>query len=326
LVELGQTSKHRKRRKDQKERCDQRTAKIFSECSLNLLRPKILLTFTIFIIAALQINQAYPGNLTYSKEFTYPENPIFLTLTSDDIVQNITQELITGAGEGSFLGNLLQSWHLISVILLVIILTIITVAYMISKSFNIPNLKAWADTELCQLIATAVIIILVFILILVLNGISESIATSLFPDLALDEEQPKHIQIAEIYLEKTIESIETSARGLLRQNINLGIIATKREGYSLQTLPYIAYSENKNAYKRLDMTRNNSLFNHYARILLSLKVQEIFIKTVGLYLGPFFLLIGIILRSLFVTRKAGGLCISIGFGLIFAPPCNYFST
>ena len=254
-------------------------------------------------------------------------NEIF-SETNETFVSEYAEELVGGA-HGSLLASILINWPVVSIIFILIMLVLISVAYMFSKAFNLPSVKAWADTEITQLIVSAIIVVILVSALLFLGMLSELIVTGAFSDFSFDSGPnalPKHVQIADFYMKEALKSVESAAKDLLKENIELGKIATKREGISIQTLPFIASSSNKNAYKRLDMTRNNVIFQHYGRIISSLKAQEVFMNGIGLYIGPFFLLAGVVLRAFFMTRRAGGLFIAIGIGLLFVYPLAYSLT
>ena len=245
------------------------------------------------------------------------------SLNNETFVSGYINQTISGAPHGSLLADMLINWPIISIIFIIIMLAITTIAIMLSKSFNIPQLNAWALTEMNQLIVSAIIVVILLATLLFLDSVVDYIASEAFPDVSLGHSSPAHVQIANLYLNSTINSVKGAAKDLLEENVKLGELATKRRGRNYQTVPWVANSENKNAYKRLDMTRNMNILNHYGRVISSLKVQQIFINGIGLYIGPFFLLLGVILRSFFMTRRAGGLFISIGIGLLFILPLTY---
>lgn len=230
-------------------------------------------------------------------------------------------------GPGSdWLTSILVRWKLVSAILLAIMLSILVILRMINNSLNNRYLSMWINTELNQLFVNALIIGLLILVIGWLDMMSDTIVQEVLTDLSFNTSSgapPKYIQVADYYLDSYIEVARKDAYHLLRQNVELGKLATTRHGWNLQTLPYLAESDNKNAYKRMDMVRNNVIFTHYGRIISSLYIQKIFLDSIGVYVGPFLLLLGVVLRSFFLTRRAGGLFMSIGIGIMFFYPLTY---
>jgi len=85
----------------------------------------------------------------------------------------------------------------------------------------------------------------------------------------------------------------------------------------------MAYSDSPDSALKLTIERNTILMDYYGNVLASLKAQQYFLNAVGFTVGPLFIVLGLIFRSFFLTRKMGGLLLAIGIGLIVVLPLTY---
>ena len=55
--------------------------------------------------------------------------------------------------------DLLKDWRAISLAVTMLVIVIIAIAYAVGHGFEIPELKAWAATELAQAVATILVLL-----------------------------------------------------------------------------------------------------------------------------------------------------------------------
>ncbi|MCC7552131.1 hypothetical protein KO317_00510 [Candidatus Micrarchaeota archaeon] len=248
----------------------------------------------------------------------------FSNTTSEGLFIDATQGGILEPG--SVISNTwLKNWVLMAIIVILISFAFVALAYIISKTFNITILKAWADVELSQIIVSGIMLALIIVGLGVLDSISELLIIDIFENLGIEcvEGQQKAICIANLYLDDTFDTTNKAAKNLMSETLTIGRRAALKEGWALQTLPYMSFSESPDANLRLIVERNSILIDYYGNILASLKAQKYFLNAIGFSIGPIFIVLGLIFRSFFLTRKMGGLLMAIGIGVIVVLPLTY---
>lgn len=250
---------------------------------------------------------------------------VFIALAALSFSQNTTELIEEQTGKVSL--ELVQSWQLLAVAALMISTILVAIAYAIGKGLEMPELQAWAGTELRQVFSNAVLIVFLFVAIGFIDTLSMLIINDAAPGglhCDIGDNCLKTVSIA--YLDDYISAAEISIKDTVKNNMkasawagrSVGIYGTSiKVGQISLTFPLAAY-------KVLDVDRYSIVFGYYTGVLSSLYSQKFFIEQFAFKVGPVILALGIVGRSFFITRKTGGLLIAIAAGVMFFFPAMYF--
>ena len=240
--------------------------------------------------------------------------------------ETVTQKALEEQTEAASL-ELVHSWQLLAVAALIISTVLVAISYTIGKGLEMPELQAWAGTELRQIIANAVLIVILFIAIgfidtlsmLIINDVSPGGLHCYIGDNCLQK-------VATEYLEDYIGTAEIGMKDTVKNNMkaaawvgrSVGIYATSIK------LGQLGISFPLASNYLLDVDRYHIIFEYYMGILSSLYSQKFFVQQFSAKVGPVILALGIVARSFFFTRKLGGLMIAVAVGVMFFFPAMYF--
>jgi len=222
------------------------------------------------------------------------------------------------------INSMLMDWKLVSVILIMLALVIIALIYMAGTTFQNPQLIAFAKHELGQVIVSAIFLAIIIGVLLLLEVVSSYVGEQVFgSEFVFTSNMSKHFTIAHIYIENVKDVGVTKSIELLKENVKLGKQMTHRKGWSLQTYPYISYSQAPDAGYRMKYERNNQIMQAYSGMISALSVQDAVLRGFAWVIGPLLIMLGIIFRSFSFTRKIGGMLLAAGLGLFFVYPLTY---
>ncbi len=215
----------------------------------------------------------------------------------------------------------LSNWRVLSVILAFISVGVIALIEMLP--IDNPKLKAWANEEAGQVIATAIIIIA---LVPTLSFIDT--ALQYFGSQNYNCEGSCLESIPNQYLNTLINSAETVSSNVFSKGINAMQMASKANSYSCQVWvmpPCLQgyYNKRTNAGMMVDYERYGIEFETINSVLTSLTLQQFILNVVIKEVGPFLFLLGIVLRNFFATRKVGGLLLASSIGMMVVFPATY---
>lgn len=231
------------------------------------------------------------------------------------------------AEEGSLLGAIVQEWRLFSIIFLLISIGLIALAYPISTALNMQDLRAWADVELGEAFTT--VLIVVFIIgILIFAEFTTHVflfESNEFGDVCTDKKEFCPALVADEYLSTYLKSSEGIYEDLQKNAVDAGKLAGLTVGAGAQhwMALFISFSWKPSGNEMITV----NMITQELQLLLVLRdallFQEFLINHVSLVLAPMCLMLGIIMRSFFVTRKLGGQLIAFGIGFILVFPATY---
>ncbi len=259
---------------------------------------------------------------------------IFIIFTNAANVSELINQTVEGKGGITSTSNLystglLKDWQVLSILFAMISLFIVAMAHMIARPLNLPDLKAWANLEWSQvfvtvIIVSSVIVAIEFVDIVVMEEVNNSPASPVkcsVSDFCL-------FNVSNTYLDGLINLTNQSARDTFIKSVEAGEASTKRVMFSCSTLlvppclwGYTGWSNN--AFLSLDVDRYTQEIEQYSSILYSLGIQKFFVNNVNYNVAPALLLIGIVARSFFLTRKVGGLLMATAIGIMFVFPMMY---
>ena len=250
-----------------------------------------------------------------------------------------TQKLISGSEKSSGF-ELVRDWRVLSFGALIISILFIAFAYMFGIAFDVRDLKAWGSVELNQLVVTGIILICLISVISFLDGILMTIVNyAQLSDASTGEKLQCQvtdstlcsIRTADAYISGISKMIEDNAATAVDYSVNAAMYSNARvSAYCTQLIspiPCLWLSASMGipgeAQKIMDVDRASTILEWYQNILSSLYAQQFFVKEVSYKIGPILLLLGIVARSFFLTRKTGGLLIASAVGIMFVFPAMY---
>ena len=223
-------------------------------------------------------------------------------------------------------------------ILLMLVLSLVALAYMLGSLFSNEQVKTWARMELTEVFYSAVILALgISILTLTDSSIAAFINGShpmlpgsqmgvcdqlrSFPDYA---DLPCHIGIAKNFFSTVFDQGVFYLYTLLRQYNRFAYLAgisvtADSVAHVVGSVSFSPFS----AYLHIPISVYGYMFDFGIRSLMLLKFQEILIEFVNDSIFPTFFVVGTILRAFPVMRRLGGLMMAIGICFYYVFPAFY---
>ncbi|MDD5171783.1 MAG: hypothetical protein PHF60_01985 [Candidatus ainarchaeum sp.] len=225
--------------------------------------------------------------------------------------------------------ELASNWQLLAVMALIISVILVAIAYAIGIGLEMPEMKAWAGTELVQIITNAIIVatLIVTLALIDLVVLGVAVQSGLTVDGCTESGNATSCLqgVTDQYLDSYIDTAESKAKGILSDNMFAAGMAGRRIGISCITIfcAQIATTMTIGGHYIVKSDMYMILFDHYANLLASMEAQKFFVNAIAFRMGPVILAIGIVARSFFLTRKLGGLLIAIAVGIMFFFPGMY---
>ncbi|HID72716.1 TPA: hypothetical protein EYP38_02130, partial [Candidatus Micrarchaeota archaeon] len=208
--------------------------------------------------------------------------------------------------------EIVSSWQGLAAIAIIISTILVAIGYMIAVAFELPDLRAWASTELSQVIANAILIVILIVTIAFLDTlVMAMINGSEVGGLHCDIGDPclQEVVTSEYgYLQDSITAAKEGAQNALANNMVAAAWMNRRAGISCITIYCIMLSFYMGLAPQyvLDVDRYTIIYEYWVNILNSLHAQKFFIDQVSFKIGPLLLAAGIVARSFFFSRKMGG--------------------
>ncbi len=269
--------------------------------------------------------------------------PVILALLAFSILlfsgcaQEDSEYVITGEGEDieygayepassdTLIGTVVKEWRLFSIIFLMISVALIAIVFAVSEGLQMPRLRAWAEVELGEAVSTALIVMfvvggLVFVE-LVTHGIV--MGTDDFDCGSSTGFCP--VVVAEQYLEEYLEKTMAIYGDIFENAVKAGKIGTLSfvVGTNYLFLGYLSVSMKLFPHFMIDATTATQQMQFLLGMRDALVLQQFMLNHVSSVLAPMFLMVGIVFRSFFITRKLGGLLMSFGIGFLLVFPLMY---
>jgi len=227
--------------------------------------------------------------------------------------------------------SLLSDWRVIAVGMSMIMVIIVAIAYAAGIATDNSEIKAWAAAELTQVFVTVIVIIVFASVITFLDTfIMMVVDNSNLPfGTCQGQPQPCAIKTATEYLDGMIGLAEEQAHDRIVDSVNAGKQSSYRAGaYATQLLLPIpllqlAISGSMTAGYIMDIDRNQVLLEHLGNLLSVMWSQRFFVNVICYKIAPLVLVLGIVTRAFFVTRKLGGLLIAMGIATMYVLPMMY---
>jgi len=233
-------------------------------------------------------------------------------------------------------------------------IAICTLSWFYASFMQDDKLKAWVKSEIIQLGYTALILMGILMIVNSLGIICASLPTyntlgdsptingveniglkwsayvnaRCYPSdsgspLTQGKERPCHIIIAEDYLNILAKSTEGQALSIVRINAILYPLSTAGFGFKGIPAPGGALSVSPLAGLTPVVETLSFVFDVLMKNLMITRAQQFIIDFMHLAFFPFFLAAGIFFRSMYFTRRLGGLLIALAIGFYIVFPMMY---
>lgn len=218
-------------------------------------------------------------------------------------------------------------------------------AYFAAGAFESETLKSWAKGELSQALGSMLIAALLLLAISLMDFTMEASANKIISPCGPENQwdwskaaplnnpaasvappgSPRAIQYAACYLNGIYGMASDLAQNELKNSLKFSRNAYKREGIDTTSdyTRYASYVYMPNAEMRLQAEMAAIQFDIASKIMLSIQTQKFLVVALGGVVGPLMLAVGIVLRTVPFTRRAGGLLLSLGIGLLIILPSAY---
>lgn len=218
-----------------------------------------------------------------------------------------------------------SDWKTAGLVGVAIAIAIIAVAAMIGHGFNLPEVKAFVDTELSQAVVSVLLIFALVGLIAFFDQTARLALAGADLPVACNANEPCYITAAKFYIDNLYDTAGSYARNELTESVKNQ--AAANAGISTQfNLWYLAFagtSLRPNAGQSLRAERAGAIFETVSKLMASLNAQRYFLDAVAYGIAPVFMLLGILLRTFFFTRRLGGLLLAIAAALFIIYPLTY---
>ncbi len=258
---------------------------------------------------------------------------VFLLALATLAVANTAAEQNFQAGTSSFALEIARNWALLSVMAIMLSVVLVAIAYAIGIGFEMPEIRAWASTELVQIITNAIIVaglmgVLAFIEIVVLGVVSTSgVGAATVPECyGAGGNSTSCLQgVTRAYLDDYMNSAAGAAKDVLSQNMGAAAMAGRRIGLYCLTIYCLQIGATTTiaGHYVIKSDMYAILFEYYTNLMGFMEAQQFLVEQVCFKMMPVVLAIGIVARSFFFTRKIGGLLMAIAIGMMFFLPGMY---
>jgi hypothetical protein len=249
----------------------------------------------------------------------------FAFLLAAAFAQGSAGEILAGVQEQpGLLGSIAKDWQVYTVAVMLLMAGLVALAYAIANSFSLPDLRAWADVELGEIFASA---LLLMFIIGIISFIDVSAAGILGPSFPSSCEKPGFCpaNIASDYLDSYLKAANSAYRTTMVNSIDTANDAFAGSTVGIQDLiyGYLTYRFRDNPEKMIQVEMYDQVLQNLSAVLASLGMQKFMLKFMTFSVAPVAIFLGIVLRSFFLTRKMGGLLLAFGLGFLVVYPLTY---
>ncbi|MDD5096496.1 MAG: hypothetical protein PHY95_03205 [Candidatus ainarchaeum sp.] len=242
---------------------------------------------------------------------------------------------IESAGpESSTLAQVAANWRVLSILVVMLSVGLVAIAYAIANAFSLPDLKAWADVEKGELFTSVIIVISLVGILVFVEGAGMALAEeSSFRGMCREAFLGGDFcpaVIARSYLDSYAGAAEDLYKDLSVRKIEKAQDAYR--GHSITSVFLLweiplylgtSFREWDVGYNTYDVEMYDQELQMLGTMLSTIYAQRYIINALSLRIAPLCLVLGIVLRSFFLTRKLGGLLMAFGVGFLLVFPASY---
>jgi hypothetical protein len=268
---------------------------------------KILILVSLFALFALSALLASPAYASGSTEF-------------EKTIQDKTQ-----SASGGGIAEIFRDWRPLSILAIMTSVILVGIGYAVGIGLEMPDIKAWAGSELVQAFANVIIIITLMATVAVIDVIAQEMVQNSGITVVCSGGQSCLGNVSKVYLDSYIESAASEAEEVAKNSIESAGWANRRFGLYCTSILCLQLGASFTilGHYILEQDRYAIVFEYYSNIISSLEAQKFFVEHIAFNIGPLILAAGIVARSFFFTRKIGGLLIATAAGIMFFLPGMY---
>ncbi|MCX6777606.1 MAG: hypothetical protein NT157_01855 [Candidatus Micrarchaeota archaeon] len=234
-----------------------------------------------------------------------------------------------------------DDWRSAALIGVIISVMLVSLAYMFASLIGHSQLKAWAKNELFQAFASAFIIgSLIALIALTSSGLRALIIPAALPaeyaaalpaeyiaiygpgQIAANDPNP-HITLAYVYMQKTLIDLKAMAYNMLKTYRYTMWFAYANMTFNEYIHPWLGVKSAPLIGLSIAGESMSTAFDILVKMMLIVTVQQALLELIRDALFPALLVMGIIFRTFFFTRKLGGLLIAMAIGLYLVYPITF---
>lgn len=223
--------------------------------------------------------------------------------------------------------NIWSDWVAIAIMMLMLAVLFVGLAYMVSFVIGDEALRTWSKMELVQVFLSALVITAALAGVAVGTMVMEQVSR-VDPQARLicplyERVWPCHVALGINYLDILFMSAEDNAKQLITFNSYLMPVATLNFNFS--TMVGLRGMRTTAPFMGLTMMGESlaSVFDMLVKTMIAIRFQQFILDMIVHYMFPALLVMGLLLRILFFTRKLGGLLIALALSLYFVLPTMY---
>jgi len=197
--------------------------------------------------------------------------------------------------------------------------------YPLSMALGMPSLKAWAEVELGEAVSTILIVMFIIGVLVFTEVVTQGIILGV-PELECQEgDRFCPVTIANEYVQDYLDKSLAVYDDLFESAIKKGKLATMSFvlGTNYLMLLYLSLSLKLFPHFMIEVTTAGQELQFLMGMRDALVFQQFILNHVSGTLAPMALMIGIIFRCFFMTRKLGGLLMAFGIGFLLIFPLTY---
>lgn len=246
-----------------------------------------------------------------------------------NIIANITAleggTGLIGSTSGIYGVGWFNNWTNAGITGVAISVIIIALAAIVGHGFNLPEVKAFVNSELNQAIISVLLIASLILLVAFLDQTAHTAIDSMGLPLTCTSSEPCYVTAAKHYLDTLYSTGDSYAQNELTESVKLQSSASRGIATQLNFwfLLFAGTNIRLNAGLSIPAERAGTIFETTTKMMASIYAQKYFIDVVSYGIAPILLLLGIVLRTFFFTRKLGGLLLAIAISLFIIYPLTY---
>ncbi|MEM2963299.1 MAG: hypothetical protein QXW70_01555 [Candidatus Anstonellales archaeon] len=218
-------------------------------------------------------------------------------------------------------------WFLLG-IAIVSTISLVAIAYAISKMLSIESLEAYARSEIAHMFLSVIILILITFAAEAFNSGADRyarliLAADPLSSVVCTNTEPCQVSLAKNYLGIIFNSSKQMAGQIIWINSTFMFLSDIGVGLRLTIIPMSDLSIKP--FAALSMVSDALLIaiDILYKMMIALRFQEYLLDIIWQTIFPIFLIFGFFLRNFFLTRRLGGLMIAIAVGFYFVYPFMY---
>ena len=228
-------------------------------------------------------------------------------------------------GDGFYRQGWFSDWNVLGIIGAFISALIIAVAAMIGEAFNLSEVKAFARSEMIQVLLSILLIAGLLAAVKFFDVAALEVIDVMKLPVTCASAEPCYLTAAKSYLGNVQDVADQYAQSNLKESYERMRIAMRGANvqFNVWYLLFAGTSTRWNAGESIRAERSGALFESASKLIVSIYAQKYFLDVVAFGIAPVFLLLGIVLRTFFFTRKLGGLLLAIAISLFIVYPLTF---